>query len=146
MTKKSGKKQKQKPGSALMKAINAKNSGRKIMHKSTVSKIFHCHQFKMDYSFTSPFWIAGLIFQLYSTDLQDGSNWTKATLQSVTEETSLAEFMSTAELAGAEFKAEKLNYKIIKAEDYEAALSKDEIRKIKNFHKENKNMLRIPRK
>ncbi|XP_023238713.1 large subunit GTPase 1 homolog [Centruroides sculpturatus] len=44
--------------------------------------------------------------QLHTTDLQDGYDWAKLNLKSVTEESSLEEFLATAELAGTEFTAE----------------------------------------
>ena len=43
--------------------------------------------------------------QLHSSELDDGYNWGRLNLRSVTEESKLAEFLSTAELAGTEFTA-----------------------------------------
>lgn len=42
-------------------------------------------------------------FQLHTSELKDGYDWNKFNLQSVTEQNSLHEFLSTAELAGTEF-------------------------------------------
>lgn len=42
-------------------------------------------------------------FQLHTSELNDGYDWNKLNLQSVTEQDSLNEFLSTAELAGTEF-------------------------------------------
>ncbi|KAL0274917.1 UNVERIFIED_CONTAM: hypothetical protein PYX00_002938 [Menopon gallinae] len=51
---------------------------------------------------------------LHTTDLNDGYDWGRLNLKSVTEESSFQEFLSTAELAGTEFEAEKLNVKFVK--------------------------------
>ena len=52
---------------------------------------------------------------LHTTDLQDGYDWGRLNLQSVTEEDSYTDFMNTAELAGREFDAEKWNIKLVDA-------------------------------
>lgn len=49
-----------------------------------------------------------LLFQLHTTDVGDGLDWNRLNLKSVTEENSLDEFLSTAELAGTEFSAGRL--------------------------------------
>lgn len=41
--------------------------------------------------------------QLHTSDLADGYDWGRLNLQSVTEQSSFEEFLSTAELAGTEF-------------------------------------------
>jgi hypothetical protein len=43
--------------------------------------------------------------QLHTAEINDGYDWGRLNLQSVTEESSFQEFMSTAELAGTDFKA-----------------------------------------
>ena len=43
--------------------------------------------------------------QLHSSELDDGYDWNKLNLRSVTEENQLDEFLRTAELAGTEFTA-----------------------------------------
>ncbi|GES94684.1 P-loop containing nucleoside triphosphate hydrolase protein [Rhizophagus clarus] len=48
---------------------------------------------------------------LHTTDLDDGASWTK--LQSITQQRDLDEFLSTAQLAGTQFTAEKLNIKVV---------------------------------
>ena len=53
---------------------------------------------------------------LHTTDLQDGYDWGRLNLQSVTEEDSYTDFMNTAELAGREFDAEKWNIKLVDAQ------------------------------
>jgi len=47
------------------------------------------------------------LFQLHTTELDDGLDWNRINLKSVTEENTLDEFLSTAELAGTEFTAGK---------------------------------------
>lgn len=51
--------------------------------------------------------------QLHTTEVNDGYDWGRLNLQSVTAESSLQEFLSTAELAQREFTAEKLNLKYV---------------------------------
>ena len=43
--------------------------------------------------------------QLHTSELDDGLDWNKLNLRSVTEESQLDEFLRTAELAGTEFTA-----------------------------------------
>ena len=43
--------------------------------------------------------------QLHTSELDDGYEWSRLNLTSVTEENSLDEFLRTAELAGTEFTA-----------------------------------------
>ena len=44
-------------------------------------------------------------FQLHTSELNDGYDWGRLNLQSVTEQSNLDEFLATAELAGTEFTA-----------------------------------------
>jgi len=46
-----------------------------------------------------------LLLQLHTTDVDDGLDWNRINLKSITEENTLDEFLSTAELAGTEFYA-----------------------------------------
>ncbi|RIA94230.1 hypothetical protein C1645_818311 [Glomus cerebriforme] len=48
---------------------------------------------------------------LHTTNLDDGASWTK--LQSITQQRDLDEFLSTAQLAGTQFTAERLNIKVV---------------------------------
>ncbi|XP_048487607.1 large subunit GTPase 1 homolog isoform X1 [Plutella xylostella] len=52
---------------------------------------------------------------LHTTEVNDGFDWGRLNLQSVTAESSLQEFLSTAELAQREFTAEKLNVRYVKS-------------------------------
>ena len=48
-----------------------------------------------------------LYFQLHTSELNDGYDWGRLNLQSVTEQSQLDDFLATAELAGTEFTAGK---------------------------------------
>lgn len=83
---------------------------------------------------------------LHTCELNDGYDWGRLNLQSVTEQSSLDEFLATAELAGTEFVAEKLNIKFVPAEARSGLLTAEESQRIKELHEENKHFLRIPRR
>ncbi|KAG0090232.1 hypothetical protein BGZ93_009241 [Podila epicladia] len=83
--------------------------------------------------------------RLHSADVEDGASWTR--LQSVTQEGDLESFLSTAELAGTEFTAEKLNIKVI-SNQYQNPfmLSADQEKETLDKHKEFKSELTVPRR
>ncbi|XP_076294747.1 nucleostemin 3 [Lasioglossum baleicum] len=83
---------------------------------------------------------------IHSVDLNDGYDWGRLNLQSVTEESSFQEFLSTAELAGTEFQAEKLNIKFVNPKSGIGLLSKDDRTKILESQKKNQGLLKIPRR
>ncbi|KAF7270041.1 hypothetical protein GWI33_016948 [Rhynchophorus ferrugineus] len=83
---------------------------------------------------------------LHTTELNDGYEWGRLNLQSVTEESSFQEFLSTAELAGTEFQAEKLNIKFINPQSNVGLLTHDEIKKVKDKHQKFQTSLTIPRR
>ncbi|XP_076134931.1 large subunit GTPase 1 homolog [Alosa pseudoharengus] len=83
---------------------------------------------------------------LHTTELNDGYDWGRLNLQSVTEQSSLDDFLATAKLAGTEFVAEKLNIKFVPAEARAGLLTPEESKRIKQLHEENKQFLRIPRR
>lgn len=87
-----------------------------------------------------------LSFKLHTTEVQDGYDWGRLNLQSVTEESSFQEFLSTAELAGTEFQAEKLNIKFVNPRSGIGLLSKDERKKAEESHEKHKELLKIPRR
>lgn len=64
----------------------------------------------------------------------------------MTEESSFQEFLSTAELAGTEFQAEKLNIKFVNPKSSAGLLTKDERRKVTEGINRNKASLKIPRR
>ncbi|KAL6257317.1 hypothetical protein P5V15_010892 [Pogonomyrmex californicus] len=82
---------------------------------------------------------------LHTTEINDGYDWGRLNLQSVTEESSFQEFLSTAELAGTEFSAEKLNIKFVKPNSG-GLLSKNEKEKILASQEKNKGLVKIPRR
>uniref|UniRef100_A0A4W5NAJ2 Large subunit GTPase 1 homolog n=1 Tax=Hucho hucho TaxID=62062 RepID=A0A4W5NAJ2_9TELE len=83
---------------------------------------------------------------LHTSELNDGYDWGRLNLQSVTEQSSMDDFLATAEMAGTEFVAEKLNIKFVAAEARAGLLTAEETAKLKKLHEENKQLLRIPRR
>lgn len=83
---------------------------------------------------------------LHTSELNDGYDWGRLNLQSVTEQSSMDDFLATAELAGTEFIAEKLNIKFVPAEARAGILTSEERARLKKVHEENKQLLRIPRR
>ncbi|XP_062868702.1 large subunit GTPase 1 homolog [Trichomycterus rosablanca] len=83
---------------------------------------------------------------LHTSELNDGYDWGRLNLQSVTEQSSLDDFLATAELAGTEFVAEKLNVKFVPAEARSGLLTAEESKRLKKLHEDNKQFLRIPRR
>lgn len=57
---------------------------------------------------------------MHSSELDDGYNWARLGGVSVTEQGGLEEFLATAELAGTEFTAERLNVQIVTETQNEA--------------------------
>ncbi|KAF1837884.1 nucleolar GTP-binding protein 2 [Decorospora gaudefroyi] len=82
----------------------------------------------------------------YITNEKKEAAWVK--MRSVTEQGALDDFLSTAELAGTDFTAEKMNnVKIIhKDQKNPYLLSAAEERNVARKHKENKNRLTVPRR
>ncbi|XP_031638283.1 large subunit GTPase 1 homolog [Contarinia nasturtii] len=83
---------------------------------------------------------------LHTTELQDGYDWGRLNLQSVTEESSFQEFLRTAELAGTEFQAEKLNIQFVNSKCNAGLLSKTERAETEKKHVDKKDLLKIPRR
>ncbi|KAM3876405.1 large subunit GTPase 1 homolog [Diretmus argenteus] len=82
----------------------------------------------------------------HTSELNDGYDWGRLNLQSVTEQSSMDDFLATAELAGTEFIAEKLNIKFVPAEARAGVLTAEEKTRLKQLHEDNKQFLRIPRR
>lgn len=78
--------------------------------------------------------------------MQDGYDWGRLNLQSVTEESSFQEFLSTAELAGTEFQAEKLNIKFVNPKSNVGLLSEHEKKTAEDAHQQNRDLIKIPRR
>ncbi|CAD5116265.1 DgyrCDS5172 [Dimorphilus gyrociliatus] len=83
---------------------------------------------------------------LHTSELNDGYDWGRLNLQSVTEQSNLEEFLATAELAGTEFTAEKLNIKFVHPDLNVGLLTEEEQEKVDDAQKENKTFLKIPRR
>ncbi|XP_008470860.1 large subunit GTPase 1 homolog [Diaphorina citri] len=83
---------------------------------------------------------------LHTSELEDGYDWNKINLKSVTEESSFQEFLSTAQLAGTEFTAEKLNITFVNPKSGVGLLSKEEKELALQAHKEKRELLKIPRR
>uniref|UniRef100_A0A3Q1IBP1 Large subunit GTPase 1 homolog n=1 Tax=Anabas testudineus TaxID=64144 RepID=A0A3Q1IBP1_ANATE len=83
---------------------------------------------------------------LHTSELNDGYDWGRLNLQSVTEQSSMDDFLATAELAGTEFVAEKLNIRFVPAEARAGLLTTEEKSRLKKLHEENRHFLRIPRR
>lgn len=78
--------------------------------------------------------------------MQDGYDWGRLNLQSVTEESSFQEFLRTAELAGTEFQAEKLNITFVNPKSNVGLLTASERAATERKHVEKKDLLKIPRR
>lgn len=85
-------------------------------------------------------------FQLHTTEVQDGYDWGRLNLQSVTEESSFQEFLRTAELAGTEFQAEKLNITYVNPKAKVGLLTNNERVAIERKQVDKKGLLKIPRR
>ncbi|XP_038110497.1 large subunit GTPase 1 homolog [Culex quinquefasciatus] len=83
---------------------------------------------------------------LHTTEVQDGYDWGRLNLQSVTEESSFQEFLRTAELAGTEFQAEKLNITYVNPKAKVGLLTTNERVAIERKQVDKKNLLKIPRR
>jgi large subunit GTPase 1 len=106
---------------------------------------------------------------LHTSELDDGYDWGRLNLQSVTEQSQLDEFLATAELAGTEFavsqaslfckdlknlsshtmhffQAEKLNVTFAKTQATYGLLSAEEKKKVKQAQVQNASHLKIPRR
>ncbi|XP_016947943.1 large subunit GTPase 1 homolog [Drosophila biarmipes] len=83
---------------------------------------------------------------LHTTELQDGYDWGRLNLSSVTEESSFQAFLRTAELAGTEFQAEKLNITFVNPKQRVGLLSKTQEQRMHQKHDEHRDQLKIPRR
>jgi large subunit GTPase 1 len=84
---------------------------------------------------------------LHTSELDDGLDWNKLNLRSVTEESQLDEFLRTAELAGTEFTAERLNVKVVDPSRPRGGLpSVEEEREIERTHSKFRQFIGIPRR
>lgn len=87
-----------------------------------------------------------ILFQLHVADLKDGYDWGRLNLSSVTEEDSFQAFLRTAELAGTEFTAEKLNIQFVNPKSNVGLLTDTERTDMEKLISDNKDCLKIPRR
>ncbi|RNA00035.1 large subunit GTPase 1 -like protein [Brachionus plicatilis] len=83
---------------------------------------------------------------LHTSNITESDDLNKINLNSVTEQTSLDDFLTTAELAGKEFESERLNIKFASSSTKIGVLNKEEKKKIKEIQEKNADLLRIPRR
>merc|ERR1719189_2721937 len=83
---------------------------------------------------------------LHTTDMQDGYDWGRLNLQSVTEDDTYTDFMNTAELAGREFDAEKWNVKLLDAQTRQVYIDTTEKKVAAEDLTDSQKILRIPRR
>lgn len=81
---------------------------------------------------------------LHTTDVDDGLDWNRINLKSVTQENSLDEFLSTAELAGTEFCAERQNISFVT--NTSGVQTADQHLKTKAAQDAHRQHLKIPRR
>lgn len=85
-------------------------------------------------------------FKIHVADLKDGYDWARLNLASVTEEDSFQAFLRTAELAGTEFVAEKLNIQFVNPKSNVGLLTDTERKTMEKLITDNKDLLKIPRR
>ena len=83
---------------------------------------------------------------LHTTDLQDGYDWGRLNLASVTEEDSYQDFLNTAELAGRDFDAEKWNVKLLDAQNRQVYIDTGPVDGAPGQLTEGERILPIPRR
>ncbi|CAF0762594.1 unnamed protein product [Brachionus calyciflorus] len=83
---------------------------------------------------------------LHTANIDDADDWNKINLNSVTEQNSLDDFLTTAELAGKDFESERLNIKFITPNSKTGVLSTEEKNKVKEVQQKHADLLRIPRR
>lgn len=133
-----GKKNKSTLGRSLIKDRFGSNRSRKFVSDKSMVNIHSNHTILL-LNETS-------LFQLHTTEIQDGYDWGRLNLQSVTEESSFQEFLSTAELAGTEFQAEKLNIQFVNPKSNVGLLTGEQQKKAVDSHNKFSTYLKIPRR
>ncbi|XP_035696454.1 large subunit GTPase 1 homolog [Branchiostoma floridae] len=83
---------------------------------------------------------------LHTSELSDGYDWGRLNLQSVTEQSSLDDFLATAALAGTEFEAEKLNIKFVNPDVNVGLLTEEEEKEVQKAQEDNRQYISIPRR
>lgn len=84
---------------------------------------------------------------LHTTELNDGYDWARANVASITEQNDLDEFLATAELAGIDFTAEKHNVTVVSTGSVvRGVLSERERASLRKLHEQHRDLLRVPRR
>ncbi|XP_008557025.1 large subunit GTPase 1 homolog [Microplitis demolitor] len=83
---------------------------------------------------------------LHSADVEDGYRWDRLNLRSITQENTFEEFLRTAQLAGTEFQAEKLDIKYVNPQSGMGLPTEKERADLLELYKTNANLLKIPRR
>ncbi|CAF4095407.1 unnamed protein product, partial [Rotaria magnacalcarata] len=79
-------------------------------------------------------------------DFTTTTDWNRLNLRSVTDQNSLDEFLTTAQLAGTDFAAERLNITFVPAVAKVGILSDDDKERIRQVQQLHRDRLRIPRR
>lgn len=83
---------------------------------------------------------------LHTTDLDDGTSYNRINFQSVTEQSNLEDFLTTAEMAGKDFTAERQNIQIVMNPGQGKRLTDADLRQISEAQTIHKALLQIPRR
>ncbi|KAK3788028.1 hypothetical protein RRG08_051102 [Elysia crispata] len=83
---------------------------------------------------------------LHTTDLDDGTTYNRINFQSVTEQSNLEDFLTTAEMAGKDFTAERQNIQIVTNPGQGKRLTEADLREISQAQTTHKALLQIPRR
>lgn len=83
---------------------------------------------------------------LHTTELDDGTSYNRINFQSVTEQNNLEDFLTTAEMAGKDFTAERQNIEIISSPGQHVRLTDEALKKISDAQDTHKGLLQIPRR
>ncbi|CAL1544441.1 unnamed protein product [Lymnaea stagnalis] len=83
---------------------------------------------------------------LHTTELDDGTSYNRINFQSVTEQNNLEDFLTTAEMAGKDFTAERQNIEIISSPGQHVRLTDEALKKISDAQDTHKELLQIPRR
>ncbi|XP_059158529.1 large subunit GTPase 1 homolog [Physella acuta] len=83
---------------------------------------------------------------LHTTELDDGAGYNRINFQSVTEQNNLEDFLTTAEMAGKDFTAERQNIQIISNPGQGIKLTESDLQLISQAQDTHRAMLQIPRR
>ncbi|CAF4439253.1 unnamed protein product, partial [Adineta steineri] len=89
---------------------------------------------------------AGEEWMYQKADFTTTTDWNRLNLRSITDQNSLDDFLSTAQLAGTDFAAERLNVTFIPAVAKVGILTSEDKERIKQVQKLHVDKLSIPRR